>query len=787
MLERDEGGDETREQRLGRILSELHEERAGGRLIDRAAIVAANPDLADDLRVCLDAMHDLRPAAGGVDSLIRQGLLQPSSDPAYPACLGPYKIVEVIGRGGMGVVLKARDESLNRFVAVKVLRPELAGDASVFRRFQREAKAAAALRHPNIVTVYAVGEERGVQYITMEYIEGPTLAQVLHEHGSLPAETIRFLSGQLLSGLAAAHAAGLVHRDIKSANLLLDKSPRPWSGATPNAERRPEEVANPEPVAPQSAIPNLRSAIVKIADFGLARVLTAETRLTIPQSAFGTPEYMSPEQARGDQNVDHRSDLYSAGVVLYEMLTARTPFQAETPTAVIHRILHDEPADPRELDSRVDRSLASLALRLMAKRPEDRFASAEEALAALRVGRRISLPQQWRKWRRSALLVTLVALAVAVFGWLAARALFNPSLSPDASGATAQRKIRDVRAQDGLLQVLYQGSGAWEVPAHLPTGLSFAGAALVRPGDGQDEFIVAGVSDPVGGKSVFAYDRQGREMWGLDLSDGRRWPDCQEGGLAWRCSAVLAGDLDGMSGDEIVAIGEELNQYATRVSIIDPLTRSIRATFWHMGHCRGAILVPDFFDGPRPAIVLSGLANKLDGFYEPRPDDPRDFTPYDIVSVLMILDPRQMLKHGDGLGPPRTGRVDLPEAGDMIYAYAFLDLAQSGNMAVRTGQPELLAPPEECGELQPVRQAPDQPKDGSNPWFLLFTTPKLDEFSCTITVDRDLAIRRVLITNAPPERQKVVEDHWRQRWRVIIRDSKCLDQPIADGDRASNK
>ena len=202
----------------------------------------------------------------------------------------------------------------------------------------------------------------------MDYIDGPSLADLIHADGRLAADTVRDFFGQLLSGLAVAHQAGLIHRDIKSSNILLDGD-------------FPETKSSPASATAKA------SSTIKIADFGLARIVSAQTRMTLPDSVFGTPEYMSPEQARGDDNIDHRSDLYSAGVVLYEMLTGRPPFKADAPSAVIHQILHDDPPDPRKVIGSADPRLAALALRLMAKYPEDRFRSASEAIDALHAGK----------------------------------------------------------------------------------------------------------------------------------------------------------------------------------------------------------------------------------------------------------------------------------------------------------------------------------------------------------------------------------------------------------------
>jgi serine/threonine protein kinase len=406
------------------VLNEFLDRRARGEAVKEADLLAEHPDIAEELRGYLGLLDDLEPTRQRVGKLVAQGLLSATADARYLAELGPYKITGLIGQGGMGIVLNALEESLNRAIASKVLRPDLACDRLALNRFTREAKAAAALRHPNIVTVYSVGEQNGTHYIAMERVDGPSLAEVIREHGPLPAETIRDIFRQLMVGLSAAHQAGLIHRDIKPSNLLLDGFPPPSQGGAGGcstlllSKEGPGEVlpstgwptssevgapirtpsvnewSSPDATGglstsagngcptlsegggltnsrtpapgggrpPDKSAPSFRAArgrgrtsdttergatlprsfLLKITDFGLARMLSSQTRITLPDSCLGTPEYMSPEQARGDENIDHRADLYSAGVVLYEMLTGRTPFKADAPSAVIHQILYTD-------------------------------------------------------------------------------------------------------------------------------------------------------------------------------------------------------------------------------------------------------------------------------------------------------------------------------------------------------------------------------------------------------------------------------------------------------------
>jgi len=394
-----------------RVLDEFLNRRAAGEAVDEETLLASHPDCADELREHLELLRHLQPRKQRIAELLTRGILQPAGDGACSALLGDYQVHGVLGEGGMGVVLDGYDPRLNRRVALKVLRPELAGDATALARFEREAKAAGALQHPNVLTIHGVGGERGAHYIIMERVDGPSLAQLLRTRGPLPAALTRDVFAQIIEGLAAAHEAGLIHRGIKSSNILLthwpgdpesgleDDQPVPGSGDG-RAGDATQHLAHPRP-------------IVKIADFGLARMRSSQTQLTLGNSVLGTPEYMSPEQARGVENVDHRTDLYSAGVVLYEMLTGRTPFRADTPTATIHRILHDRPQDPRQIERNTDPVLASLALRLMAKQPEDRLASAEEALSVLAARRCVRVVRRWCGHRVVLGLGVILALSAA--------------------------------------------------------------------------------------------------------------------------------------------------------------------------------------------------------------------------------------------------------------------------------------------------------------------------------------------------------------------------------------
>jgi serine/threonine protein kinase len=273
--------------------------------------------------------------------------LTPSGKPDSAGRLGHYEVQEVIGRGGMGVVLRAFDEELHRVVAIKVMAQPLATNATARKRFKREAQAVAAVTHDHIVTIHAVEEANGLPYLVMQYVAGLSLQQRLDRDGPLELQEVLRIGMQTASGLAAAHAQGLVHRDIKPANILLENG----------VER------------------------VKLTDFGLARA-AADANLTQSGMVAGTPQYMSPEQAEG-RAVDPRTDLFSLGSVLYAMCTGRAPFRASGTLAVLKRVCEETPTPIRETNPGVPDWLVAIIDKLHAKDPGRRYQSAAEVAALL--------------------------------------------------------------------------------------------------------------------------------------------------------------------------------------------------------------------------------------------------------------------------------------------------------------------------------------------------------------------------------------------------------------------
>jgi serine/threonine protein kinase len=259
---------------------------------------------------------------------------------------GRYKVLDELGRGGMGVVYKAKDMRLDRTVALKFLPPELTGDEEARRRFIQEAKAAAALEHPNICTVYEVDEADGRNFISMSYIEGQSLKDKLKE-GPMDVDEAEDIVLQVAEGLKEAHEKGIVHRDIKPANIMLTEKGQ-----------------------------------AKITDFGLAK-LSWGTDLTKPATIIGTVAYMSPEQARGEE-VDHRTDIWSLGAMLYEMLSGERPFQKSQEQALIYAILNDKPTPLFLLRSDIPTHIEHVIEKALAKKAGERCQNIGELISDLR-------------------------------------------------------------------------------------------------------------------------------------------------------------------------------------------------------------------------------------------------------------------------------------------------------------------------------------------------------------------------------------------------------------------
>src|SRR5579863_5149955 len=268
-----------------------------------------------------------------------------------PRLLGDrYELEGVVGRGGMAEVYRARDLRLDRVVAIKTLRTDLARDQTFQARFRREAQSAASLNNPSIVAVYDTGEDMStgtpIPFIVMEYVDGKTVRELLNEgHRLLPERILEIVSG-VLRALEYSHQAGIVHRDIKPGNVMVT-----------------------------------RNGDIKVMDFGIARAMSdAQATMTQTAQVIGTAQYLSPEQARGER-VDARSDLYSTGCLMYELLTGRPPFTGDSPVAIAYQHVRENPVPPSRLDPDMPPWADAIVLRAMAKSPNDRYQSAAEMQA----------------------------------------------------------------------------------------------------------------------------------------------------------------------------------------------------------------------------------------------------------------------------------------------------------------------------------------------------------------------------------------------------------------------
>jgi len=260
---------------------------------------------------------------------------------------GRYEILEKIGGGGMALVYKAKCRLLNRYVAVKILRSEFTGDEEFVKKFKRESQAAASLSHPNIVSIYDVGMEDDIYYIVMEYIKGQTLKELIKSKGALGVEYATNIALQIASALEHAHANHIVHRDIKSHNIMIKDD-----------------------------------GTVKVTDFGIARAVSSST-ITNTGNIIGSVHYFSPEQARGGYT-DEKSDIYSLGVVMYELVTGRIPFEGETPISVALKHIQEEPVRPRQINNRIPKSLEDIILKAMEKDIAQRYNNVGEIIADLK-------------------------------------------------------------------------------------------------------------------------------------------------------------------------------------------------------------------------------------------------------------------------------------------------------------------------------------------------------------------------------------------------------------------
>jgi len=455
------------EQAQFRLLDEYLERLHAGQKPDREALLQAHPELASAL-VCLEALDGMAPGSAPEEAEAGVTVELPSDLIGPPRRFGSYELLEEIGRGGMGVVYKARQESLGRCVAIKMILSSHLASAEHVRRFQSEAKAAAGLRHPHIVHIHEVGQLHGQHFFAMEYVEGMSLAERMARE-PLDVEKAAALVCKVARAVDYLHAHGVVHRDLKPSNILIDSEGEPC-----------------------------------VTDFGLAKVFSERSDVTATGVIAGTPSYMAPEQAAGrQQEVGSSSDVYSLGAILYELLTGRPPFRADTPLDTVMQVLSREPQLPRRLNRRVPHELELICLKCLAKSPDDRYPSAAaladdldhfllgEALDA----RPPSLAQRLLRWarREPALASRLIALGIffAVEWYNFARQFENPRFRQFHWNVSILVVIWVVTAV-----VFQQGmkSPRWSFPARFVWGTldSLLLLAVLRLADGAASPLVVG-------------------------------------------------------------------------------------------------------------------------------------------------------------------------------------------------------------------------------------------------------------------------------------------------------
>jgi eukaryotic-like serine/threonine-protein kinase len=469
-----------REQRLGVALADCLEAMDEGRTPDRADMLARHPEFADELAQFLDDQERVERCARPLRAAAQGDRGMALADQSQ---LGDFRIVREVGRGGMGVVYEAEQVSLRRRVALKVLPFAAATDPRALQRFQNEARAAACLHHTNIVPVFAVGCERGVSYYAMQFIDGTTLADLMRQlrtpatstadaptDAHLPPDWLarpqadtdpavrqstltasapgrgrdyfRRVAGlgvQAAEALDHAHQAGVVHRDVKPGNLLLDGRGHLW-----------------------------------VADFGLALVRQGEAGLTMTGEVLGTLRYMSPEQALAKRvPIDHRTDVYSLGATLYELLTLRPVFEGKDRQELLRQIAFEEPRPPRRVDRKVPAELEVIVLKALEKNPADRYATAQEMADDLRrflddrpIRAKRPTAMQWvRKWARRHRSVVQMALAAGaltvVISVASALVLWGEMQETKrANGATNRALVDKTRALDDKTRALNEKAQA---------------------------------------------------------------------------------------------------------------------------------------------------------------------------------------------------------------------------------------------------------------------------------------------------------------------------------------
>ncbi|MFO0844320.1 MAG: protein kinase [Gemmataceae bacterium] len=414
-------------------LDDLECARIEEHLVGCVPCLAALESFPDDPLTCL--IRGAVGSRGGPDATLQLGDLAPPPLRGGAAVLRlrlqpGYEVLREIGRGGMGAVYLARQVGLNRVVALKKIRPDAHLDPEQQARFRREAEAVAKLDHPNIVQVYEVGEQEGQSYLALEYLDGGTLAEKLA--GPLPPREAAGLALTLARAIDHAHRRGIVHRDLKPANILL-------AGPPPGVDAA-----------------GLAGAVVKVADFGLAKDLTRELGQTRTGAIVGTPDYMAPEQAAGlAREVGAGADIWALGAILYECLTGRPPFRGATTLDTLQLVRQQEPVPPSRLQPKVPRDLETICLKCLEKAPAQRYLTAGLFAEDLRrylagepiLARRVGPAVQLAKWARRKPAAAALAVACGAFATLAAAGAGWHYLSLSAALKRAEQSEALTRAQ----------------------------------------------------------------------------------------------------------------------------------------------------------------------------------------------------------------------------------------------------------------------------------------------------------------------------------------------------
>ncbi len=484
-----------------------------------------------------------------------------STQPSF----GQYEVLGPIGAGGMGEVFVARDPSLGRRVAIKMLPLRLASERDTLTRFTREARSASALNHPNIVTIYEVGATEGCPYIVMEYIDGQDLRTLINK-GPVPIRKALDIAAQIADGLATAHERGIVHRDLKPENIMLT-----------------------------------RDGFVKILDFGLAKIVTPspesgedtlqlELPGTNPGTILGTVGYMSPEQATG-RRLDFRSDQFAFGAILYELVTGKPAFDGETAIDTLSAILHDEPVPVMKANPRVPVQLTDVLRRLLAKSVDDRYTSSKDLARELRLLRDRVVAEESgfherveTRGRPVAAIVSAIALAAVLAGAVfLARQRTTPDSAPAAATVAEPKKylaVMGFKAPDPQSQLVAEGFTE-TLTARLAR---YPGVQVMRPAAGDPE-----ITDPreaarnLGANLVLSgvMQRNGENIrvtyTVIDAATGRRWNDLIDG---------TAADLFGVQDEVADSVARDLNLGTSTIrTALDPAV-SQRRYLEALGHLR---------------------------------------------------------------------------------------------------------------------------------------------------------------------------------------------------------